>query len=54
VSDQLDAASRFASGKRALLPTGRDSGWISEPVWTRWRREKIAAYAGYRNMVFQA
>jgi len=36
------------------VPIGYEAGWVSEPVWTRWRKEKFPAPAGNRSPVVQA
>jgi hypothetical protein len=30
----------FTPGEEPLVSIGYEAGWASEPVWTRWRREK--------------
>jgi hypothetical protein len=34
VSDQLHAPAASPPGKEPLVPTGKEAGWASEPVWT--------------------
>jgi hypothetical protein len=36
----------FTPRKEPLIPTGKESGWAPEPVWTRWWKEKFPAPAG--------
>jgi hypothetical protein len=35
-------------GKEASVPIGEEARWITETVWTRWRREKFPAPIGNR------
>jgi hypothetical protein len=35
--------------QKTLKPTGQEAGWILEPIWTRWRREKIPFHVPARN-----
>jgi hypothetical protein len=35
-------------GKEPLLPLGYEAGWTTEPVWTRWWREKFSVPVGIR------
>jgi len=47
-SGKLHAPTALTSGKESLVPIGQSAGWSSEPVWTRWWREKFPAPAGTR------
>jgi len=47
VSGQLQAPSRFTPGKEPRAE------WDPEPVWTRWREEKILSPAENRTSVLQ-
>jgi hypothetical protein len=40
-------------GKELLVPIGRKARWAPEPVWTRWRREKLSVPAGNWTSVVQ-
>jgi hypothetical protein len=40
VSDQLHALANLSLREEPLVPSEREAGWVPEPVWTRWRREK--------------
>jgi len=40
-------------GKGPPVPIKWVAGWTSEPVWTRWRREKLPSSVGNRNLVVQ-
>jgi len=46
VSGQLHALAPIPSGKEPPVPIGQEAGWVPEPVWTQWQREKFSAPAG--------
>jgi len=46
VSGQPHALALFTPG-RSLTPIEEESGWVSKPVWTLWRRRKSIAFARY-------
>jgi hypothetical protein len=48
VSGQLHSLAALLPGKETLVPIGWEAGWASEPVWTRWWREKFPASARTR------
>jgi len=50
VSSQLHALAPLPLGEEPLAPIGQDAGWASEPVWTRWWREKSPAHARNSNL----
>jgi len=41
VSGQFHDPAALPSKKQSLVPLGYEAGWAPEPVWTRWRREKL-------------
>jgi len=46
ISGQPHALAFFSPG-RSPTPIGEESGWVSKPVWTLWRRRKSIASARY-------
>jgi hypothetical protein len=40
--------------KETSVPTGWETGWAAEPVWSLWRRGKFLASAEYRIMIPQS
>jgi hypothetical protein len=45
---QLHVPAVLPPEKEPLVSIGEEAGWIPEPVWTRWWREKFPAPAGTR------
>jgi hypothetical protein len=45
VSDQLQAPADLSPGKWLLVSIVQEVGWIQEPVWTLWSRDKSFAPA---------
>jgi hypothetical protein len=43
VSDHLHTLASLPPGKESPAPIGQETGWVSEPVWTRWRRDETAS-----------
>jgi hypothetical protein len=46
VSGQLHATAALLPGEENLVSIRQEAGWVPEPVWTRWWREKFPAVAG--------
>lgn len=46
VSGQLRAFAALPPGKLPPVPTGYETEWAREPVWTLWRRENTSYTAG--------
>jgi hypothetical protein len=49
VSGQFHGPDALPPGKESLVPIRQEAGWATEPVSTRWRREKFPAPAGTGN-----
>jgi hypothetical protein len=43
VSGQLHTPVALPLGKESPVSIGQEAEWVPQPVWTRWRREKIPA-----------
>jgi hypothetical protein len=41
VSGQLHAPAALPPGEEPPVPIGYEAAWATEPVWSRWRREKF-------------
>jgi hypothetical protein len=41
---QLHAPAALSPGKEPSVPIGQTAGWVPEPVWKTWRREKSCPY----------
>jgi len=48
VSGKLHAPAALPLGKELPVPIGYEGGWVPEPVWMRWWREKFPDPAGNR------
>jgi hypothetical protein len=46
LSGQLHAPAALPPGKDPLVPTGKETSWAPEPVWTWWWKDKFPAPAG--------
>jgi len=45
VSGQLHVQAALLPWKESPKPVRQESGWVLEPVWTRWQREKIPCWS---------
>jgi hypothetical protein len=45
LSGQLHAPAALSTGNQPPVSTAQEAGWVPEPVWTLWRREKSFAPA---------
>jgi hypothetical protein len=36
-----------------MVPIGKEAGWASEPVWTRWWREELRLLPGFKPRIIQ-
>jgi hypothetical protein len=43
VSGQLYGPAALPPRKEPLLPIGYEAGWVPEPFWMRWWREKFSS-----------
>jgi len=50
VSGRLHAPPSLPPVKEPLIPIGHEAGWTSEPLRTRWWREKFPAPVGIRTL----
>jgi hypothetical protein len=53
VSGQIHDPATLPPRKEPLVPIGWEAGWVLEPVWTRWWREKFPASAGLEPSIIQ-
>jgi hypothetical protein len=51
MSGPLHAPAALPSEKEPPVPIGWEVGWVSEPFWTPWCREKFPATTGNRRLV---
>ena len=42
-------AGRSTAEEKSPVPTAQETGWVPEPVWTVWTKEKYLATTGYQN-----
>jgi hypothetical protein len=54
VSSQLHTPAASPPEKEPLVPIGQEAGWVPEPVWMRWRREKFPAPVGIGTPIIQS
>jgi hypothetical protein len=52
VNRQLQVPATLTSGKSPPLPIGQVAGWILEPLWMLYMKEKVY-FAGNRTLVVQ-
>jgi hypothetical protein len=45
MSGQLHAPAALSLGKDSLVPIGYEAGWVPEPFWMRWWREKFPVHS---------
>jgi hypothetical protein len=50
MSGQFHAPAALPPGKEPRIHVGYEAGWVPEPFWTRWWREKFPAPAGNRTL----
>jgi hypothetical protein len=46
VSSQRYSPAVLSSAKEAQVPIGQEAGWVSELVWTLWRRKNLLTLPG--------
>jgi len=50
VSDQLHALAALPLGKEPMVPTGQETGWAPEAVWTQWKKKNSQPLWGIKSL----